>query len=232
MTMNATSRLACLALAAALMTGCGAQAVPGAADARVAAAAEAQATKTLKDGFKHVYGAAFQKLDANADHAIDEYEAGPFIDLRDMVKADSNKNGKLTEKEFTEFATRGGLFGLFHQNPDSFFKSHRRSMLKAFDKLDANKNHLLSPAELGDAAVTATKLSLTLPGLKTTVALTTFSEEAFKANDKTGDGNLGQAEFEDYALNSFTAAINPKYVPSQPAPPAPPAPAPVPGEEG
>ncbi len=52
--------------------------------------------------------------------------------------------------------------------------------------------------------------------------LVAFSEDGFKAADKTGDGNLGQAEFEDYALNGYITLINPKYVATPPAPPAPP----------
>ena len=54
-----------------------------------------------------------------------------------------------------------------------------------------------------------------------------------KKGDKTGDGQLGQAEFEDYALSGFIHQINPKFSPAPPAPPAPdpapPAPQPAPG---
>ena len=215
------------ATAVAMLAGCGATAMPN-ANVRAQMAAEAQATKTLKDGFKHVYAAAFAKCDANADNAIDEYEAGPFIDLRDFARADENKNGKLTNKEFLGWANRGWIFGLFAQNADGFFKSQRRSMLKSFDKLDADKNKLLSENELNDGALTGANLSLTLGGLKTKVALTTADEEAFKAADKTGDGALSQGEFEDFVLNGWVKQINPKYTPA----PEPNPPAPAPGGEG
>lgn len=201
--------------AVAMLAGCGANALPN-AQVRAQMAAEAQATQTLKDGFKHVYAAAFSKCDANADGAIDEYEAGPFLDLRDFGRADENKNGKLTNKEFLDWANRGWIFGLFAQDADGFFKSQRRSMLKAFDRLDADKNHLLSETELNDGALANAKLSLTLGGLKTKVQLTTTTEEAFKAGDKTGDGALSQGEFEDFVLNGWVSQINPKYTPAQP----------------
>ena len=213
---------------AAVLAGCGAAPNLASAQARAAAQAEAQATKTLKDGFKHVYAAAFTKLDANTDSAIDEYEAGPFIDLRDFARADDNKNGKLTNKEFQAWANRGWIFGLFAQDADGFFKSQRRSMLKSFAKLDADKNMLLSPAELNDGALSGAKLTLSLNGLKTSVTLAATTEETFAAADKTKDGSLSQGEFEDFVLNGWVGLINPKYQPQ----PEPPAPAPAPGEEG
>lgn len=216
------------AVSAAILAGCGAAPTTSTAQLRAAAAAEAQAAKTLKDGFKHVYGAAFSKLDANSDNAIDEYEAGPFIDLRDFVRADENKNGKLTSKEFLGWANRGWIFGLFAQDADGFFKSQRRSMLKSFAKLDADKNMLLSPAELNDGALSGAKLTLALGGLKTSVTLAATTEETFAAADKTKDGSLSQGEFEDFVLNSWVGLINPKYQPQ----PEPPAPAPAPGGEG
>jgi Ca2+-binding EF-hand superfamily protein len=216
--------LALITAAAATLTGCGTTAGPNAAQLRAQQAAEAQAAKTLKEGFKHVYAAAFAKCDANTDGAIDEYEAGPFIDLRDFVRADENKNGKLTNKEFMAWANRGWIFGLFAQDADGFFKSQRRSMLKAFGKIDADKNMLLSPQELNDGALSGAKLSLGLGGLKTTVTLTTATEEQFNNADKTKDGALSQGEFEDFVLNGWVTLINPKYTPApepQPAPPAP-----------
>ncbi len=214
------------AAAVALLAGCGANPLPN-GQVRAQLAAEAQATKTLKDGFKHVYAAAFGKCDANADAAIDEYEAGPFIDLRDFARADENKNGKLTNKEFMSWANRGWIFGLFAQDADGFFKSQRRSLLKSFDRLDADRNRLLSQTELNDGALTGANLSLTLGGLKTKVQLTTATEEAYKAADKTGDGALSQGEFEDFVLNGWVGQINPKYTPAPE-----PNPAPAPGGEG
>ena len=213
--------------AVAMLAGCGQTAVNG-AQVRAAAAAEAQATKTLKDGFKHVYGAAFSKCDANGDGNIDEYEAGPFIDLRDFARADENKNGKLTNKEFMGWANRGWIFGLFAQDAQGFFTSTRRSLLKSFSRLDADKNMMLSPAELNDGALSGANLSLTLGGLKTKVSMTTTSEEAFAAADKTKDGALSQGEFEDFVLDGWVKLINPKYNPAPEPDPAPPAPAPAP----
>lgn len=229
MATRLTTTLAAIA-AATVLAGCGANSAMPNAQVRAQLAAEAQATKTLKDGFKHVYAAAFGKCDANADGAIDEYEAGPFIDLRDFARADENKNGKLTNKEFMGWANRGWIFGLFAQNADGFFKSQRRSLLKSFGRLDADKNMLLSANELNDGALTGANLSLTLGGLKTKVQLTTATEEAFAAADKTGDGALSQGEFEDFVLNGWVSQINPKYTPAPE--PNPPAPAPAPGGEG
>ncbi len=151
--LTAAAMVATLGLA-----GCGKTSVTGAV--RPTSVVNAQATQTLKDGFKHVHLAAFSKLDANADGTIDEYEAGPYIDLRDMTKADTNQNGKLSHEEFMAYATRTGLFGWFHTDQASFLSGQRNAMLKAFSRLDANKDMLLVPAEMTDGALAANNLTL------------------------------------------------------------------------
>lgn len=214
------------ALAGALalgLTGCGRGATTMApAMVKTNAASEALATATLKDGFKRVYAAAFSRHDANQDGVIDEYEAGPFFQLNVFAKADQNKDGKLGPAEFLDHASRSGLFGLFHQDADDFFKSTRRSLGKAFKALDTNKDNLLEAKELSDAAIARAKVGVTLPGLKVTVTLKTIEEAAFAAADHTKDGKLGQAEFEDAAIEGWVALLNPAAA-APAAPVAPPA---------
>lgn len=219
-------RLVLGALAGALVMGlsaCGQSRVVLPATLQASSAQEALATATLKDGFKRVYSAAFARHDANGDGAIDEYEAGPFFQLNVFAKADGNKDGKLGPAEFLDHATRSGLFGLFKQDADDFFKSTRRSLGKAFKALDLNKDNLLEAKELTDAAVVRAKVGVTLPGLKVTVVLKEISEEAFASADHTKDGKLGQAEFEDAAIEGWVALLNPKAATEAEAPVAPPA---------
>ncbi|MEB3198870.1 MAG: hypothetical protein VKP62_16890 [Candidatus Sericytochromatia bacterium] len=163
----------------------------------------------LAEGFNKVYAAAFAKADANADLMIDEFEAGPFIDVRDYQRADDDRNGKLSEREFRTWASRGGVFGLFHQNVGDFVRIYRRSLLKAFEHLDTDKNALLSPSESNDAALQRANLTLTLKGIRTAVRITAIDAATFQAADKTQDGQLSQAEFEDLAIAAWVTLINP-----------------------
>lgn len=204
------------------LTACGrgGATMPVGAQAAAAGGAAALSTATLKEGFKRVYSAAFARHDANGDGAIDEYEAGPFFQLNVFAKADQNKDGKLGPAEFLDHASRSGLFGLFRQDADDFFKSTRRSLGSAFKKLDANKDNLLEAKELSDAAIARAKVSVTLPGLKVTVTLKEIDEASFGASDHTKDGKLSQAEFEDAAIEGWVALLNPAGpAPSTPAAP-------------
>jgi hypothetical protein len=121
----------------------------------------------------------------------------------------------LSEKEFLSWATRGGLFGLFREDAKSFARTYRSFLLKAFARLDVDRNKLLSPAEMNDGALHGANITLQLKGIKTMVRLTAFEDLAFRAADKTGDGFLSQGEFEDFAITSWVALI---HTPAQPVP--------------
>ncbi|MEB3330759.1 MAG: hypothetical protein VKQ33_16155 [Candidatus Sericytochromatia bacterium] len=205
------SRLVSLILCGLLVAGCG---VPAPASSlRPGGAVEARTLAGLEDGFNLIYGAAFARADANGDLLVDEFEAGPFIDVRDFRRADGDRNGKLTEQEFRSWATRGWLFGLLGQDQKAFVRQQRRALLAAFGHLDADRSGLLSPAELADAAVGAAKIRLTLPGIKTSVQLEGISEAAFKEADRTGDAHLSQGEFEDLVITAWARLINPPRLP-------------------
>jgi Ca2+-binding EF-hand superfamily protein len=208
-----------------LIAGCG-QGGVGGTTVR-AGNVEAAATRTLMDSFNTLYAAAFTRLDANRDGVISEYEAGPFIDIKDMVQADTNRNGSLTQKEFMNYALRGFFFGWIHidnagvylgkYDKNVFAAAQRRVLMNAFNRLDVNNDKLLKPSELAGMAISRTKLSISLMGLKTTVTIREFYEDHFEKADHTNDGSLSQAEFEDYAMLSFIGLINPGYY-SAPSP--------------
>lgn len=203
-----------LVLVAVTLTGCGVTPT-GSAQLRNAQGLKAQSSTGLLEGFNQVYQAAFLKADANRDQQVDEFEAGPYIDVRDFRRADADRSGKLSEKEFLTWATRGGLFGLFHQDAKSFARTYRNALLKSFKRLDTDKNQLLTPAEMNDGSLEGAQIALHLKGIKTSVRITTVDEATFRAADKTGDGFLSQGEFEDFAVAGWVALIQ---KPAQPAP--------------
>lgn len=213
--------------AAVLMSGCGMQQNSPALPAVGAAPMGALATRTLLDSFKHVHMAVFTKMDANADKVIDEYEASPGMELRDFGKADANRNGKLTVKEFMAYATDGGLFGFMRQDKNKFMRDTRNVLARDFARLDLNRDRLLQAEELDAKAWGKLKLTLSIDGLHTRVTIADIDSELFEASDRTKDGALGQAEFEDYVMNAFIGMINPNYNTGG-EPPAPPAEDPAP----
>ncbi|MEB3197184.1 MAG: hypothetical protein VKP62_08270 [Candidatus Sericytochromatia bacterium] len=195
---------------------------------------EAEATKTLLAGFKHIHMAAYARIDANANGEIDEYEAGSSIDLKDFTRADRNRNGRLSKREFMDYATGGSVFGFLRQDRVAFMKQTRDVLWRAFQRLDGDRDRQLKPAELNEKALQKVGIHLRIDGLRLRVALNELDDATFEASDKTGGGTLSQAEFEDYCITSFVKAINPNYQMGPiPAPaPAEPVPAdPVPGEE-
>ncbi|MEB3224127.1 MAG: hypothetical protein VKS61_18795 [Candidatus Sericytochromatia bacterium] len=206
------SRLLSLGLAAAMLAGCGA--LTPAARLRQADGLSARSVAGLEEGFNLIYGAAFARADANGDLNVDEFEAGPFIDVRDFRQADDDRNARLSEKEFRAWATRGWLFGLFAQDQKTFVRQQRRTLLGHFQKLDTDRSGLLAPAELADAALLAARIRLDLKGIKTAVQVDSIDELDLKQADKTGDGQLSQGEFEDFILSAWARRINP---PRQPA---------------
>jgi len=217
-----THNLMATMAAAVLLAGCGQGALTPAMPSALSGGVQAEATKTLTKAFAHIHLAAFTKLDANSDKSIDEYEAGPSIDLKDFQKADKNRNGKLTKTEFMNYATGGSLFGFIRQDKNDFMKDTRNALAKAFSKLDSNRDRLLEKEEMNNKALKKLGIYLEIPGLHIKVTINEFDAELFGYNDRTGDKALSQAEFEDYCMDEFIYGINPNYStePAQPTPPA------------
>lgn len=218
------------AAAAMLLTGCGSKGFSAALPAAPQSTFNAAATRTLLDSYRHIHLAVFAKMDANSDANIDEYEAGPDLDLRDFGKADKNRNGRLSKKEFMDYATDGGAFGFMRQNKNSFMKQARSALMKSFARLDKDKNLLLEKEEMSNEALKKLGVNLTIDGLRVRAEVKEFDSDIFEASDKTKDGMLSQAEWEDYCMNAFLGQINPNYNPGG-APPAPPAEDPQPAGE-
>jgi Ca2+-binding EF-hand superfamily protein len=214
---------------AALLSGCGTNAAPSLPVAPQAAAGmDAQATKTLLTSFKNIFLASFTKIDANSDGAIDEYEAGPNINLRDFSAADKNHNGKLTKNEFMNYATGGSVFGFLKQDKNAFMRATRNALASSFNHLDKNRDRLLSSSEMSDKSLAKERIYLAIDSLHIRVVLTELDDTAFEASDKTQDKYLGQAEFEDYCMDAFIKGINPNFSPTpNPAPQPEPQPAPA-----
>lgn len=216
-----SKRLIATAAIALLLTGCGKSAVAPtfAAPQALSPAMEALATRTLLTSFKHIHLAVFTKLDVNTDNSVDEYEAGSAMDLKDFGRADKNKNGKLTKSEFMAYATGGKVFGFMRQDKADFMKQTRDVLWRAFQRLDSDKNRLLSAKELGEKALQKVGIGLRIDGLHAKVAIAEIDDAIFESSDKTADGVLSQAEFEDYCMSAFIKGLNPSYQPGgQPAP--------------
>lgn len=232
------TRATVLLVLAAMVGACGAQPNRVALPAAQGGSFQAAATKTLQDGFKHIHLAGFSRLDVNTDNHIDEYEAGSFMELKDFARADKNRNGKLTKKEFMDFATAGSVFGFVRQNKNAFMKQTRDVLWRAFQRLDANRDRHLKPVELSDKALAKVGIHLRIDGLRLRVVLNELDDTVFETADKTGDGQLSQAEFEDYCIGAFIKGINPNYAygttpppPAEPTDPAEPADPGTPGDD-
>jgi hypothetical protein len=111
------------------------------------------------------------------------------------------------------------------QDRVTFMKATREVLWRGFQRLDGNRDKQLKPAELSDKALARVGINLRVDGLRLRVVLTDLDDAIFEGSDKTKDGTLNQAEFEDYCMNAFVKGINPNYqVGPAPAPnPAPPA---------
>lgn len=225
-------------LAVALSTAaCGKGSVVMAPGALSNEAVEAQATATLTKLLTRTHQALFAMIDKDSNKAIDEYEAGPKLSLSDFQRADKNKNGKLTYSEFSNYGTQYLFF--FNTTKKQVADRFRKSLAEAFHRLDTNRDGVLTKtndarSELSLNDLRKLGLSFEYPRLHVSVKLTKFSPEMVQAADKTGDGVLGQAEFEDLYVEAVFAQLggNPAEPPAPPAP-APggdtPAPAPAPG---
>jgi hypothetical protein len=89
--------------------------------------------------------------------------------------------------------------------------------------------------ELSDKALAKVGIHLRVDGLRLRALLNELDDNLFETADKTGDGQLSQAEFEDYCINAFIKGINPNYTygttPPPPAEPADPADPGTPGDD-
>ena len=211
MKKHLTHSLAATAVAAMLLSGCGTSGFSPAMPAAQSGSLAAKSTKALEDGYKHIHMAVFSKLDTNKDLRIDEYEAAPDLALRDFQRADKNRDGKLTRKEFMDYAAGGSLFGFMRQDKTKFMRQAREALIKAFRKLDKNKDFLMDRDEMSNEALKKVGLNLTIDGLRVRAVITEFDYDLFERSDRTKDGYLGQAEFEDWAILNFVYQINSDY---------------------
>ena len=229
-----------VALSTVVLTGCGSQGMIGAPVVRGGQAYEADATSTLMKGLTRIHHTIFAKLDKDGNKFIDEYEAGPNISLADFKKADKGRNGKLTYSEFKNYAITNLFF--FKDSPKAFSDRFRRDLKKAYDRLDnAPRDGVLVKNETSIRDMQKLGLTFEYPRLNITVKVSKINKEIFSAADKTGDGVLGQAEFEDLYIEMVIAGLGgapgsgggdtPPPAPApggdtppEPAPPAPPAP--------
>jgi len=237
--VNTFTKGAAAALIVATMAGCGTQGLAGNTAKVPDATFEALSASGLKKAFTRVHKAIFASMDVDKNGWLDEYEVGKHMTMSEFRKADRNDGwgsaGKLSQTEFVDYATSTFLW--FNQDKDSFANSFRQALAKAFNRLDSNDDGLLKKTELSLRDLQKLGLTFEYPKLRIRVKISKVTEDQIKAADKTGDGQLSQAEFEDLyvemvvnALGGAAPAPGPAPTPSEappapaPAPPAPPAP--------
>jgi hypothetical protein len=240
------------------LLGCGT--TPNAAvTATTSNGVSAQSSAVLRQGFEDVHKAIFGVIDSNTDGNIDEYEAGPFFNLRtEFPRADKSKAGIINYNEFMSYATKGGFLGSA-DTPERFLDRERRNLDRAFKALDVAPKKgwfeygdgYLSSTEVSRKAVTKLGLAYSYPKLHLEVRVKGFRRADFLGADKTGDKRLSQGEFEDLYIKAVVDLIgklakkpggSPAPLPSDPgtapadpgagappAQPAPPAAPPTPG---
>ena len=181
---------------------------------------ETEATSTLMQGFAKIHQAIFQKLDKDGNKAIDEYEAGPNLSMSDFRAADKNHNGKLTYAEFKKYAITTMFF--LKDNPTAFTARFRRELNDVFKRLDTNHDGVLIKNETSLRDLAKLQLTFEYPRLNIKVKINKIDDATFKGADKTGDGVLGPAEFEDLYIGMVLLALGgaPAPAPNPPAPPA------------
>jgi hypothetical protein len=154
-------------------------------------------------------------VDRNKDGSIDEYEAGPYFNLRtEFPKADRGKAGAINYNEFMAYATKGGFLA-GNDSPDRFLDRMRSFLDGAFKSFDAlpkrgwfdHGDGFLSSKELTAKTVKGAGLGFSYPKLHLDVKIKGFKRDAFKGADKTGDGKLSQGEFEDLYIQSVVTLI-------------------------
>ena len=222
-TNRTASALIAGAVIASALTGCGAAGtMPTAASQVTGGNVEAMEATVLKKAFDRIHRAVFTKLDVDGNKKIDEYEAGPQLSLKDFGKADKNRNHNLTYSEFKNYAVTN-LF-LYRDTPQSFLTRFRGDLAKVFSRLDSNRDGLLVKSEVSNADLKKLRLTFEYPRLNIKVSITKVGD-AFAAADRTGDGKLGQAEWEDCYIEFVVLALGgdasaPAPVDPNPAPPA------------
>jgi Ca2+-binding EF-hand superfamily protein len=181
---------------------------------------QARSTAGLLAGFDRVHKGIFAKMDSNKDNAIDEYESAPSMTLKDFQRADLNLTGKIEYRELVMFATDNGWKGYIpgfgkYDTADKFAGRFRHYLADRFDRLDLNNDGFLKNYEISNRDLQRTELGLNYPELRLKVRLTAVSDEEFKAGDKTADGKLSPAEFEDMYIDLVVAALSPPATPAK-----------------
>ncbi|MGE5708167.1 MAG: hypothetical protein ACM3YO_07520 [Bacteroidota bacterium] len=211
---------ACLAFSCITLAGCGTTASAPTLS-KSTETDSADATHTLKKSFRALHKAIFAKIDANSDKYIDEYEAGQYISLKDITNMDKNHDGKISYRTFMEYATKTTFLGFIPWGNDTdikFMKRIRDQLAWVFKKLDTNNSWLLEEKEMTKTALKKMALGFSYDNLRIKLDLDFFTPDEIKAADKTGDGNLSQAEFEDLYMNKVIALLNPQNVNPEPTP--------------
>ncbi|MEB3223425.1 MAG: hypothetical protein VKS61_15225, partial [Candidatus Sericytochromatia bacterium] len=187
------------AAVAATLAGCGSQGLTVAAKPVAAPNFETLAASTLQKAFNQIHRAIFDSMDADKDGWLTEYEVGKHMTMAEFKKADKNDGwgsaGRISRTEFLDYATRTFLW--FHQDKDSFANSFRQGLARAFHRFDENRDGLLVKNELSLADLRRVGLTFEYPKLRLRVKITKVTPELLAGSDKTGDGKLSQAEFED-----------------------------------
>lgn len=191
-------------VAIALVAGCGASPAGNQTLAHPSTSLllESRSTQGLLAAFDRIHKAIFDRIDTNKDGSLDEYEAGNTMSLRDFEKADLNLTGKIEYREFVLFATDNGWKGWIpgfgkNDTAEKFASRFRRYLADRFDRLDLNGDGFLKNYELSNRDLQRTMLGLEYPEVNVKVRISAVSDDEFKAGDKTGDGKLSPAEFED-----------------------------------
>ncbi|MBM3266811.1 MAG: hypothetical protein FJZ01_04100 [Candidatus Sericytochromatia bacterium] len=208
-------KFAALVLVGAL-AGCGGAQIAPIAKAPAGSTVSAKSTPGLRAAWDQIHKQIFANVDANKDGKIDEYEAGTTIDLDTFKKADLNYDGAVDYNEFMKHATKGG-FLQGSDTPDKFVGRLRDELAGSLKKLDTMPKRgwfdkgdgFLQAEELTGKALKGAGLGFYYPNLRISLTVSEVSEEQFKAADKTGDGKLGPAEFEDLYVALVLAALTP-----------------------
>jgi len=223
-----TTCVSALILVASL-AGCGAQGLGSAASVspQVASGLEIDSATGLRKAFTRIHKAIFNTMDKDKNGWLDEAEVGGRMTLRQFQSADKSQGwgsaNRLSQSEFVNWATTTFLW--FRQDADSFANTFRQGLSGVFRRLDENRDGLLTPkTELSSRDLSKLRLRFEYSKLKINVPIRKVPADKVAGVDKTGDGKLSQAEFEDLYLEMVIAALGGETA-APPAPPAPPAPA-------
>lgn len=207
-----TPRLGAAVIAGSLListlAGCGTTGMAPVGATVTQQQAEAAGAQTLKKALKRIHDTVFLGLDIDGNNKIDEYEAGTNLSLKDFARADKNKNHYLTKSEFVKYAVTELFF--FRDTPQTFYSRFRGDLMKVFARLDSNRDRQLVKSEVSNTDLRKLRLTFEYGRLGIKAPIQKCSPEAFAAADKTGDGKLGQAEFEDLYIELVIEALGGK----------------------